>query len=220
RRVAAETEHDRVRRARVLAAYAEIALAAGDTAAAREAADGLGRAADELAAPYLRAVAAGARGAVLLAEGHPEPAWEALRDAWEALRDAWAAWQELDAPYEAARVRVLMAQVCGALGDHDTAEMELDAARTVFERLGADPQLDRVDRLSRRTAPPRLPGGLTPREAEVLKLVAEGATNRDIAAALVISEKTVARHLNNMFTKLDVPSRTAATAYAYEHGLA
>ncbi|MEV3988652.1 helix-turn-helix transcriptional regulator [Streptomyces sp. NPDC049837] len=213
RRVAAETEHDPVRRSRVLAAYAEIALAAGDTDAARDAARALSGAADDLAAPYLRAVAAGARGAVLLAGGDPE-------GAGEALRGAWAAWQELEVPYEMARVRVLMAQAYRALGDDDSAEMELDAARAVFERLGAAPQIARVDRLSRRAAAHRLPGGLTPREAEVLKLVAAGATNREIAAALVISEKTVARHLNNMFRKLDVGSRAAATAYAYEHDLA
>lgn len=213
RRVAAEAEHDPVRRSRVLAAYAEIALAAGDTDAARDAARALATAADDLAAPYLRAVAAGARGAVLLAGGDPE-------GAGEALRGAWAAWQELEVPYEGARVRVLMAEAYRALGDHDSAEMALDAARAVFERLGAVPQLARVDRLSRRATGHRLPGGLTPREAEVLKLVAAGATNREIAAALVISEKTVARHLNNMFHKLDVGSRAAATAYAYEHDLA
>lgn len=163
----------------------------------------LARAADHLAAPYLRAVAAGARGAVLLTEGEVE-------GAGEALRDAWSAWQELEVPYEAARVRLLRAEVFRALGDHDSAGMELESARAVFERLGAAPQLTRVDRLSRRGAAHRLPGGLTPREAEVLRHVAAGATNREIAAALVISEKTVARHLNNMFHKLDVCSRAAA----------
>lgn len=117
-------------------------------------------------------------------------------------------------------MRVLLAEVYQALGDRDSAEMALDAARAVFERLGAAPQLARVDRLSRRAAAHRLPGGLTPREAEVLKLVAAGAANREIAASLVISEKTVARHLNIMFHKLDVGSRAAATAYAYEHDLA
>ncbi|WP_236242083.1 helix-turn-helix transcriptional regulator [Streptomyces sp. CC228A] len=219
RRVAAETEDDQVRRSRVLAAYAEIALAAGDPGAARTAADALARVAAALTSPYLRAVAAGADGAVLLAEGRPQAAWEALRR-------AWSAWQQLAAPYEAARVRLLMAQAGAALGDHDTAALELDAARAVFSHLGAAPDLAAADRLARGTgaAPDRgadrLPGGLTPREAEVLRLVAAGATNREIAAALVISEKTVARHLSNMFAKLDVPSRTAATAYAYEHGLA
>ncbi|MFI2435034.1 LuxR C-terminal-related transcriptional regulator [Streptomyces sp. NPDC018693] len=213
RRVAAQAEGDRVRRARVLSAYVDIVLAVGDTAAAREAADELGKAADDLASPYLRAVAAGARGAVLLAEGDPE-------GAGEALRAALAAWQELTAPYEAARTRVLMAEVCARLGDHDSAGMELDAARAVFARLGAAPQLARVDRLSHRASGARAPGGLTPREVEVLRLVAGGATNREIAATLVISEKTVARHLDNMFTKLGVSTRAAATAYAYEHGLA
>jgi DNA-binding NarL/FixJ family response regulator len=133
-------------------------------------------------------------------------------------RRAWTAWQELEAPYEAARVRLLMAKACRQLGDHDTAEMELDAARRVFQELGAAPALARVEELSRRAAP-RAPGGLTAREVEVLRLVADGATNREIADTLVISEKTVARHLNNTFTKLGVSSRAAATAYAYEHEL-
>ncbi|MFP3990271.1 LuxR C-terminal-related transcriptional regulator [Streptomyces sp. E11-3] len=212
RRVAAQAEGDRVRRARILAAYVEIVLAAGDTGGAREAADELGKAADDLGSPYLRAVAAGARGAVLLAERDAS-------GAWEALSAARATWQELRIPYEAARVGVLMAQACALLGDHDTAELELDAARTVFEQLGAAPELARVERLSGRSSKPPLPGGLTAREAQVLRLVAGGATNREVAATLVISEKTVARHLSNMFAKLGVSSRSAATAYAYEHGL-
>jgi DNA-binding NarL/FixJ family response regulator len=112
-----------------------------------------------------------------------------------------------------------MAQACRRLGDHDTADMELDAARRVFEQLGAAPALTRAAALARapRQAPP---GGLTPREVEVLRMVATGATNRGIADTLVISEKTVARHLSNIFTKLGVHSRAAATAWAYEHALA
>ncbi|WP_432155586.1 LuxR C-terminal-related transcriptional regulator [Streptomyces sp. bgisy153] len=211
RRVVAQAGGDRVRRARVLAACVDVSLAAGDPGAAREAAEELGRTADGFASPYLRAVAAGARGAVLLSEGDAQ-------GAWEALGVARAAWQELDAPYEAALVRVLTAEVCLLLGDRDTAKLELAAARTVFAGLGAAPQLARVDRLAGRV-PGRPPGGLTPREVEVLRLVAGGATNREIAATLVISEKTVARHLDNMFTKLSVSTRSAATAYAYRHGL-
>lgn len=211
RRVIEEAEDNRVRRSRVLAAYAEIVLAAGDVDAARMAADELGELAAGFHSPYLEAVTARALGAVLLAEGDASPACDVLRR-------AWTAWQELDAPYEAASVRVLMAQACRQLGDHDTAEMELAAARRVFEELRAAPALARVAALSRR-APPNAPGGLTPREVEVLRLVATGATNREIADTLVINEKTVARHLSNMFTKLGVSSRAAATAFAYENGL-
>ncbi|MDP9020807.1 MAG: LuxR C-terminal-related transcriptional regulator [Actinomycetota bacterium] len=211
RRVMNEAEDDRVRRSRVLAAYAEIVLASGDVGAARVAADELEELAADFDTPYLRAVAAQAAGAVLLAEGDAQAACDVLRG-------AWTAWRELDAPYEAASVRVLMAQACQQLGDHDTAEMELDPARRVFEQLRAAPALARVAALSRR-ASLRAPGGLTPREVEVLRLVATGATNREIADTLVINEKTVARHLSNMFTKLGVSSRAAATAYAYEHDL-
>jgi DNA-binding NarL/FixJ family response regulator len=104
------------------------------------------------------------------------------------------------------------------LDDHDSAEMELDAAGRVFEQLGAAPALAEVQALAS-SAPPRTAGGLTPREVEVLRLVATGASNREIADVLVISDKTVARHVANMFTKLDVSSRAAATAFAYEHDL-
>lgn len=210
RRVAGEAEGP-VERARVLAAYVEIVLAAGDVGAAREATDELEQLAAEFDAPYLRAVVAYARGAVALAEGDP-------RGACVALRRAWTAWQELDAPYEAARARLLMAQACHELGDHDTAELELDAARRVFQELGAAPALARLEELAGGAAS-RAPGGLTPREEQVLRLVADGATNRQIADSLVISEKTVARHLSNTFLKLGVSSRAAATAWAYEHHL-
>jgi ATP/maltotriose-dependent transcriptional regulator MalT len=213
RRVVEEAEDDRVSRARVLAAYVEIMLAIDDTAAAAAATDELEEIAADFDSPYLAAVAAHGRGAGLLATGDP-------RAAGVALRRAWTAWQQLDGPYEATRVRVLMAQACRELGDHDTAEMELAAARRVFEELEAAPALAQMDRLSRSyEMPPEAPGGLTARELEVLRLVATGLTNREIATTLVISEKTVARHLSNMFRKLDVPSRAAATAYAYEHAL-
>jgi DNA-binding NarL/FixJ family response regulator len=105
-----------------------------------------------------------------------------------------------------------------AAGDEDDALLELRAASLAFERLGATPDLEVVAGLIRGAR--ALPRGLTPREAEVLRLVAAGKTNRDIAADLVISEHTVARHLQNMFTKLDVSSRSAATAFAFEHHLA
>jgi DNA-binding NarL/FixJ family response regulator len=134
-----------------------------------------------------------------------------------ALRSAWELWQTLDAPYESARARVAIARACQALGDDDGAAIELAAARQVFDGLGALPDRDRVDALT--GPPPPAPRGLSPRELEVLRLVARGGTNRDIATSLGISERTVDRHVSNIFTKLDVGSRAAATAFAYEHRL-
>jgi DNA-binding NarL/FixJ family response regulator len=134
------------------------------------------------------------------------------------LRNAWRGWHALDAPYQEARVRVLLATACRALGDTDGADMELDAARSVFTALGATTDLTRVQATSAGAAN-QPPGGLTERETEVLALVATGRTNREIAAQLVISEKTVASHLSHIFTKLDLSSRSAATAYAYKYGL-
>jgi len=135
-----------------------------------------------------------------------------------ALRHAWTVWQELDAPYEAARARVLIGLTCRRLGDEDTAQMELDAARWVFRQLGALPDLARVEALSRK-AVVAAAGGLTAREVQVLRLVAAGKTNRSVAADLFLSEKTVSRHVSNIFTKLGLSSRSAATVYAYEHDL-
>jgi DNA-binding NarL/FixJ family response regulator len=133
-----------------------------------------------------------------------------------ALRCAEQAWRELEAPYEAARARVLVASACAELGDDDTASLELEAARDVFARLGAAPDLARVDALAGRRASRRR-HGLTERELQVLRLVAAGETNRAIAAELVLSQRTVDRHVSNIFAKLGVSSRAAATAYAYEH---
>lgn len=212
RRVVAEIEDDRVKRSRVLAAFVEIVLGAGDVATARPAIDELHQLSHDLDAPYLRAVAESARGAVLLADGDTNAACAVLRR-------AWTTWQELDAPYEAARVRLLMAQACAELADHDTASMELDAARRVFEQLGAAPALARVAELSGMPKQDAA-GGLSPREVEVLRIVATGATNREVADRLIISEKTVARHVSNIFTKLGVTTRAAATAYAFRHELA
>jgi DNA-binding CsgD family transcriptional regulator len=197
-----------IARARLLGAYVEIMVADGDTAAARAGAEELRTIADTFGGPWLHALATTADASALVAE-------RAGAAALEALREAWAAWQELDAPYEAARVRVLMAVVCQQQGDTQTAEMELDAARWVFEELGAGPDAARASRLSRSAGT----GVLTARETQVLRLVATGKTNRVIAAELFLSEKTVARHVSNIFVKLDVSSRAAATAYAYEHGL-
>jgi DNA-binding NarL/FixJ family response regulator len=138
--------------------------------------------------------------------------------ALDRLRHACATWQELRMPYEAARARVLYGQALRSGGDEEGARLELRAARAGFERLGAAPDARRAAELL--DEPTGLPRGLTQREAEVLRLVAAGKSNREIAAALVISEHTVARHLQNMFAKLGVSSRSAATAFAFEHDLA
>jgi DNA-binding NarL/FixJ family response regulator len=148
---------------------------------------------------------------VLLAEGD-------ARAAVVALRRAWQTWRELEAPYEAARVRVLVGLGCRAEGDEEAATMELDAARGVFDRLGATPDLARLEALGRRDAASRR-HGLTDRELQVLRLLATGKTNHAIATDLVVAEKTVDRHVSNIYTKLGVSSRAAATAYAYQHRL-
>jgi DNA-binding NarL/FixJ family response regulator len=189
-RRALEEAADPITRSRLLPACVEVLLEAEDIAAARAAADELAGIAAQLDAPYLNALAAHASGAVLLAEGDP-------RAALTALRRAHRSWRDLDAPHPAARVRMLI-------------------ARGVLEELGAAPDLERLARLA---GSPR-PGGLSRRESEVLILVAAGKTNRAIAAELFISEKTVARHMSNIFTRLGLSSRAAATAYAYKHGLA
>jgi DNA-binding CsgD family transcriptional regulator len=210
-RRAVEEAQDRRARSVLLPACVEILLAAHDVPPARTAADELSHIAADLDVPFLSAVSAHATGGVLLARGEPQAALSALRR-------AVALWGELDAPYETARVRVSIGLACRALGDHDGGELELDAARRVFERLGAAPDVARVAQLS----PPsvsRPASGLTARETDVLRLVATGKTNKAIAADLGISEKTVARHVSNIFTKLGLSSRAAATAYAYEHKL-
>ncbi|MDP8932480.1 MAG: helix-turn-helix transcriptional regulator [Actinomycetota bacterium] len=177
--------------------------------AARAGAGELREIADDLGAPVVRALAGCAEGAVLMAEGDA-PA------ALGALRRSWSLWEELEAPYEAARVRVLIGLACRHLGDADGGALEFDAARRMFEQLGAGRELARLEQFAG-GRPMDMP--LTAREVEVLRLVAAGKTNREIAAALVISEHTVARHLQNIFMKLDVSSRTAAAAFAFEHEL-
>jgi DNA-binding CsgD family transcriptional regulator len=202
---------ERLRRSGLLAAYVEIMLAVGDLEEARSASRELGEIAEGYESGMLAAMVEQARGAVDLAEGD-------ARTALISLRQAWQLWHELEAPYEAARVRVLVGLACGALGDDDTAAMELEAARGVFEQLGAVPDLAHLDALVQ----PAVTGyahGLTQRELEVLRLIATGKTNREIAATLVISEHTVARHVQNIFAKLHVSSRTGAGAFAFEHDL-
>ena len=202
-------------RVRVLDAYVEIALAAGDVVAARSAADELETIAARNGATFLQALAARATGAVLLAESAP-------RVALDSLRLSWKLWCELEAEYDAARVRVLIARASWELGDIVKAELELTAARDVFKQLGATTDLALTEEGFATAHPPnnaaREENPLSERETEVLRLVAAGMTNKQIAGKLSISEKTVARHLSNIFTKLDLSSRAAATAYAYQNG--
>jgi DNA-binding CsgD family transcriptional regulator len=210
-RHALDEAEDAVARSRLLAPYVEIVLAGGGVTAARDAADELSRIAAEWNTPLLHALSSHATGSVLLAEGD-------TRAALAALRRAWAGWRDMNAPYEGARARMLIGLACRALGDEDSAEMELHAARSVFQQLDAAPDLVRVEELSNLVAR-RTAGGLTAREVQVLALVATGKTNRAIASELVISEKTVAAHVSSIFTKLGLSSRSAATAYAYDHHL-
>jgi DNA-binding CsgD family transcriptional regulator len=200
--------HEPLKRAALLPAHVEIALGADEIDEARTASRELDELAERYRSPMLEAMAAHADGAVALALGDP-------KGALVCLRTSCRIWLELDAPYEVARTRVLVAQACAALGDEEAATLELDAAREVFERLGAVPDLRRLGA----PVPTAERHGLSARELEVLRLVATGTSNRHIASALVISEHTVARHLQNIYAKLGLSSRAAATAFAFEHDL-
>ncbi len=199
---------DPLRRAQLLPAYVEIMLRLGELDAADAGAKELEAIAQQYGTEVLRAVAAQARGGVHLAGGD-------FQTALVALSDAFAIWQKVDAPYIAARLRVAIAAACRGLGDEDTATLELDAAREVFERLCAQPDLAELAAL-RPAGTGKTPRGLTQRELEVLRLLASGKTNRAIAETLGLSGKTVDRHVENIFAKLCVSSRAAATAFAYE----
>lgn len=207
-RRALDEAEDPIARSRLLPACVEVMLEAGDVEAACAAADELDSVAAHSAGPYLSALAGEASGAVLLAKGDPGAALARLRAAHRS-------WRELEAPHQAARVRVLVGIACRKLGDGASAQLEFEAARGTLENLGAAPDLERLARLVGSPSP----GGLSRRESEVLMLVAAGKTNRAIATELFITEKTVARHVSNIFTKLGLSSRTQATAYAYKHGL-
>jgi len=202
---------ERPRRAALLPAHVEIMLAIGDAQVARAACRELADIAALHRSEMLDARAALARGAVEMAGGD-------ARAALPSLRRAGRSWQELGVPYEAARARTLVGLACRELGDGDAAGLELHAARAVFERLGAAADLARVDALLA-PSPAGAAGGLTAREVEVLRLVAAGRTNKAIASELVLSDRTVDRHVSNILSKLGVASRAAATAHAYEHGL-
>lgn len=201
RRAVLESEEG-LARAALLPAYVEIMVAVDDLDAAEAACRELAVLVRDRHSQSLQAMRDHSMALTAAARGD---AATALRSA----RAAFDAWHALEAPYEAARARVVVARACSALGDEDSAGLELAAAREVFESLGALPDLGRHDTTA----------GLSAREMEVLRLVSKGCPNRDIAERLVISERTVARHLQNIFAKLDVSSRTAAGAYAHEHGL-
>jgi DNA-binding NarL/FixJ family response regulator len=198
-------------RTRLLVAAVEILLAADDLDAARAAAGELSDIARASGASYLSAASAHVNGAVRLAEGEPAEASTALRSAWEG-------WRDLEMPYEEAQARVLLAMACQELDNSDGRDIELDAARQLFARLGAAPALAHLAECFA-SRPTRTAGGLSEREAQVLRLIATGRTNRAIAETLFISEKTVARHVSNIFNKLGVSSRAGATACAYQRNL-
>ncbi len=209
-RALAESQHSPARPL-MLATRAELAAAAGDLDTARAATAELAELATAAGTPYLGALSGYSDGLVRLAAGE-------ARDAVPPLRRAWTLWQQVEAPYEAARTRLLVGRACRELGDADAERMEVAAARAVFEQLGAVADLAALDAA---TAGPARGDGhpLSPRELEVLRLLATGATNRAVADQLFLSEKTVARHISNIFAKLGVANRAAATAYAYEHSL-
>jgi ATP/maltotriose-dependent transcriptional regulator MalT len=206
RRASAELQEP-LKRAALLPAHVEIALAEGELEEARAACAELDELATAYESPMLAAMAAHERGALALADGDP-------RAALGELREAQRLWLELQAPYEVARTRALLARACSELADEESAALELEAACEIFDRLGAAPDLARLAPVE---AEPQ--HGLSGREIEVLRLVAKGKSNREIAAELVISEHTVARHLQNIYTKLRLPSRAAATAFAFERDL-
>lgn len=200
-------------RRNLLPALVEIELAVPDPEAARRGADELEAFARECPMAMVRAVADQADGAVRLAEGD-------AAGASRALRHAWNLWLELGVPYEAARCRVLIGRACRALGDEPSALMDFEAAHAELLELGAAPAAAWAASLMREGSDGGAKGPLSPRETEVLRLVASGEGNRAIAAELYLSEKTVARHISNIFLKLGLSSRAAATRYAFEHGLA
>jgi DNA-binding CsgD family transcriptional regulator len=202
---------DRLRRARLLPAHLEIMLTMGDVEEARSARDELRDLAHAFDSDVLRAVVAQADGSIALAESR-------AREAIDPLRYAFERWENLEAPYEAARVRVLIGHACRALGDDEAAGLEYAAARAVFERLGAEPDRAGLDAL-KSAVDSAATGPLTARELEVLRMIATGRTNKEIADALHLSERTIDRHVSNILSKLDVPSRAAATAYAFHHKL-
>ncbi|MBT2517695.1 response regulator transcription factor [Streptomyces sp. ISL-90] len=199
-------------RAELLAAQVELEAEHGDWDVAARAAAELRETADALGTPFLEAQADRAEARLLIGTDAGEPALPLLRS-------SWSAWRRLEAPYEAAITRVLMGRANHAAGDEEAAQLEFDAARTVLTGLGAVADLDRLERLAAGHARPEASAGLTRREVEVLRLVAGGRSNRQIASELFLSERTVARHVSNILGKLGLANRAGATAFAFENGL-
>jgi ATP/maltotriose-dependent transcriptional regulator MalT len=202
--------HPPMIRARLLSARVTVELELGDTAAAARSVNELAALAKTSESRLLWALLAMSHGALLLAE-------DDLDRALPLLREAASICQHLNLPYEAAQVRTILGQAARHAGDEETARLEFEIARATFERLGARPDAERAARLAEPV--PANPRGLSDREVEVLKLAASGLSNRDIASALVISEHTVRRHLSNIYHKIGVSSRAAATAFVFEHDL-
>lgn len=209
-RMLAEHTWNQLARGKLLPARVQIAVAAEDLDTAAAAASELERIAADFESPALSAAALSSRGRLQLAEGDASAACATLREALHR-------WQELEVPYEVATVRLLLGQACRNCGDEDGATRSLASAAAIFDRLGAALDARHIRDL---TSPSSLPAGLTAREVEVLGLVASGRTNKEIAATLHLSERTIARHLSNIFTKVGVTTRTAAAGFAYENGLA
>jgi ATP/maltotriose-dependent transcriptional regulator MalT len=195
----------------LLKAAVTIYLEDGKTEAARDAVAEFEETAGATPMPVIKAEASAARAALALSEGE-------AGSALPLLRRAVGAWQEQDAPHEVAKLNVLIGQACRALGDYDGAQLEFSAARETFERLGARPDLAQLDRIVAGDADSET-HGLTRREIEVLRAIAQGKSNRAIANELHLSERTVHRHVSNIFTKLDVDSRTAAVTCAIKQGI-
>jgi DNA-binding CsgD family transcriptional regulator/tetratricopeptide (TPR) repeat protein len=198
-------------RARMLAAAVEILLAAADPVSAREASAELSAIATSFGAPLLSGTSAHATGAVHLVDGDIGAASTSLRQACEI-------WRDLEMPYEEAQTCVLLATVCERRGDQDGRRLELETARRLFKQLSAEPCLARIAEPSEGVTRQSF-GSLSEREVQVLRLLAAGKTNRAIAVELFISDKTVARHVSNIFDKLGVSSRTGATAWAFQPNL-
>ena len=211
-RRAVDATDDDLERARLLPALVEILIEVGAVDEARDVAVELETIAGTYRTSVFEARADRAMGEVLIATGEAE-------SALVPLRRAWRVWRDMGLPYEEARVRILVGRACHDIGDDDTASLEMEAARQVFARLGARPDLARVDALVGAGGASGNQHGLTARELEVLRLVATGMTNQRIADDLVLAVRTVDRHVSNIFTKLGVSSRSAATAYAYQHQL-
>ena len=208
-----DTTWNRLARARVLPAHVQISIAAGALDTAKASADELDGIAADYDTPVLRATALTTRGRVLLAERQH-------RVAVTHLRDALSQWKSLDVPYEAATTGTLLGHALRESGDDEGANSAFKAAEAIFEQMGARLEARHTRESQTGSSTRSAPCGLSAREVEVLRLVAAGNANKTIASELFLSEKTVSRHVSNIFAKIGVSSRASATAFAFEHGLA